>query len=162
MPLPLIALTMTAVAAAAAPLSQTRTFHIDLAPAQAMPLFTAEGERRWAHGWDPETLSGGTQRGSVFRTRAHGNETTWIVTDYRPEEHRASYARLVGGRDMGLVDVLVSAKGSGSDVTVTYTMTALSEAAQPSVAAFLERAHFDAFIEEWRTSIEMMLRTAKR
>ena len=146
------------VATAAAPLTQTGTFHIDLAPAQAMPLFTAAGERRWAKGWDPEMLSGDTQRGSVFRTRAHGRETTWIVTDYRPDEGRASYARLVDGHDIGLVDVAVRANGNGSTVTVTYTMTALGADAQPGVAAFLDPAHFAGFIEEWRTSIEAALR----
>ncbi len=117
-------------------------------------MFTAQGERKWAPGWDPEILSGDTQRGSVFRTRAHGHETTWIVTDYRTDEGRASYARMVDGRDMGLVDVSVRADGRGSAVTVTYTMTALNRASAAYVAEFLAAAHFATFIEEWRAALE--------
>ena len=82
------AMTWSASTMATPPATQTRRFHLDAPPLRVMPLFTAEGERAWAKGWDPKILSSGTERGSVFRTRAHGHETTWIVIDYRPERLR--------------------------------------------------------------------------
>jgi hypothetical protein len=102
-----------------------RSFHLDAPLARVFPLFTALGEKAWAPGWEPELLSGREERGSVFRTVHDGQETTWIVVDYRPADGRASYARLAQGSNMGLVDVQCTpaAKG-GTDVSVRYTLTA--------------------------------------
>lgn len=148
------------LAMAAPPASQTRTFHLAAAPARLMPLFTAAGERAWAHGWDPQMLSGDVARGSAFRTTAHGRESIWIVVDYRPNEGRASYARVVRDQNVGLVDVLCVAAGTGSDVTVTYTLTPLSDEGTTGVAAMLAPQHFDAMIEDWRKSIGAALASA--
>jgi hypothetical protein len=125
-----------------------------------MPLFTATGERAWAKGWDPQMLSGDVERGSVFRTQAHGHETTWIVVDYRADQGRASYARIVRDLNMGIVDVSCAPAHGGSDVTVTYTLTPLSAEGAEGVASFLAPAHFDAMIEEWRSSISAALAAA--
>src|ERR1700747_179842 len=84
-----------------APASRSGSFHLDAAPARVFPLFSAEGERAWAPGWEPEMLSGGGERGSVFRTRSHDRQVTWIVTAYDPAPRRVSYARLVDGMTMG-------------------------------------------------------------
>ena len=82
----------------APPATQVRSFRLEAPLERVMPLFTAEGERSWAPGWEPVILSGAVERGSAFVTRAHsGIETTWIVADYRPAEGRASYARLGAG-----------------------------------------------------------------
>jgi hypothetical protein len=156
-----LALPWSTFTMAAPPASHTRTFHLAAPPARLMPLFTAAGERAWAQGWDPEILSGETERGSVFRTRAHGHETTWVVVDYRPDAGRASYARIVRDLNMGIVDVSCIAARGGSDVTVTYTLTPLSAEGAEGVAAFLAPAHYDAMIEEWRTAIAAALAAAK-
>ncbi|MEP6940583.1 MAG: hypothetical protein ABI846_12540 [Rudaea sp.] len=147
------ALTLSALTMATAPASQTRTFHLDASPARLMPLFTAAGERAWAQGWDPQILSGDSERGSVFQTNAHGHDTTWIVIDYRPQQGVASYARIVRDLNMGIVDVVCRPAIRGSDVSVTYTLTPLSGDGQRAVAAMLDPAHFDAMIEEWRSAI---------
>src|SRR5262249_29173387 len=98
----LVVLAWSTTAMSAAPASRLGVFHLDAPPARVFPLFTAEGERSWAPGWEPEMLSGDRERGSVFRTRSHGREVTWIVTGYEPDACRASYARLVDGLNMGL------------------------------------------------------------
>ena len=152
-----LALTWGSATMAAPPVSQTRTFHLAAPPERLMPLFTAAGERAWAKGWDPQILSGDTARGSVFRTSAHGHETTWIVIDYRPQAGRASYARIVRDLNMGIVDVTCARTKDGSDITVTYTLTPLSSEAAASVASMLEAEHFDAMIDEWRTSIAAVI-----
>ena len=137
----------------AVPQTQVGSFHLDAPLARVMPLFTAEGERGWAEGWDPEILSGAGERGSVFRTSHGGRVTTWIVTDYRPAEGRASYARLVEGSNMGLVDVVCTAdpKG-GTDVSVRYTLTAVSAEGKQFVEDFLDSKQYQAMIQEWHAA----------
>jgi hypothetical protein len=138
---------------AAPPLSRTQSFHLDAPCARAFPMFTPLGERAWAPGWEPELLSGNEDRGSVFRTRAHGVETLWIVADYRPAEGRVSYARLKQGSNFGIVDVECREAKGGSEVTVSYTLTGVTPEGDASVREFLDAAHYDAFIREWRDAI---------
>jgi hypothetical protein len=136
----------------AQPRSQMRSFHLDAPRARVFPLFTAQGEREWAPGWDPKVLSGAEQRGSAFQTRNHeGRETIWIVIDYRPSEGRASYARLAQGSNIGLVDVICTEPpAGGTDVSVAYTLTPLDEDAEHFVRHFLEPDTYARMIEEWR------------
>lgn len=141
-------------AMAAAPASQSRSFHLDAPIARVFPLFTALGERAWAPGWEPIMLSGEEARGSAFRIKnSHGVETTWIVTDYRPADGRVSYARIVTGSNIGLVDVVCDeVSGGGTDVTVRYTLTPLTDAGRAFVDEFLESDHYAQMIDHWRTA----------
>lgn len=136
------------------PATQMRTFHLNAPLARVFPLFTARGERAWAPGWEPKILSGGEERGSAFITTAHnGASVTWIVTDFRPAQGRASYARLVHDSNIGLVDVYCAeASGGGTDVSVRYTLTAVSEAGKAFVAEFLSDEHYTKMIAEWRVA----------
>src|SRR5277367_861107 len=113
------------------PRTQSRSFHLDAPRERVFPLFTARGEREWAPGWNPEVLSGAEERGSAFETRdSDGRTTTWIVVDCRPRDGRASYARLAHDSNIGLVDVICTEPATGgTDVSVTYTLTALNELA---------------------------------
>lgn len=131
--------------------SQIRSFHLDAPRARVFPLFTAQGERRWAPGWDPLILSGAEERGSAFQTcNAEGQTSTWIVVDYRPAEGRASYARLAHGCNIGLVDVVCRDAEGGTQVSVAYTLTPLHAAAEACIARFLEPRAYDRMMEEWR------------
>lgn len=133
------------------PQSQASSFHLDAPVAEVLPLFTADGERGWAPGWNPEMLSGDTARGSTFRTVSDaGVETVWVVAAYRPEDGHASYARVAQGSNVGLVDVdCRAASGGGTDVTVRYTLTGLSERGREFVRDFLQEDHYRAMIGEW-------------
>jgi hypothetical protein len=139
--------------------SQVRSFRLEAPLSRVMPLFTAEGERSWAPGWEPVILSGNVERGSSFVTRGHsGIETTWIVADYRPAEGRVSYARLAQGSNIGLVDVTCTqADGGGTIVTVRYTLTGVSEQGRAFVREFLDPQHYAAMIEEWRAATSAAL-----
>lgn len=150
------------IAMAASPLTQVRTFHLDAPLARVFPLFTAEGERAWARGWDPQILSGAKDRGSVFSTSSHDDRpVTWVVTDYRPAEGRVSYARLVRDSNIGLVDVSCTEQpGGGTDVSVRYTLTALSQAGQTFVTEFLEAGHYAQMIEEWQLATSKALQAS--
>ena len=117
-------------------------------------MFTPLGERDWVPRWEPVMLSGVTERGTAFLTRNHEDqETVWIVTDYRPSEGRVSYARVAGGSNIGLVDVICTeSAGGGTDVSVRYTLTAIAKKAQPFVDGFLDPSHFAHMIEEWHAA----------
>jgi len=147
------------MSAAPAPASQVRSFRLEAPLARVLPLFTAEGERSWAPGWEPVILSGNVERGSSFVTRGHsGIETTWIVADYRPAEGRVSYARLAQGSNIGLVDVTcTAAEEGGTVVTVRYTLTGVSEQGRAFVREFLDPQHYAAMIDEWRVATSAAL-----
>jgi hypothetical protein len=134
-------------------------FHLEAPVQRVFPLFTAEGERAWAPGWEPRILSGSKERGSAFITTAHdGGTVTWIVTDYRPAAGRVSYARLVQDSNIGIVDVICSTPaGGGTDISVRYTLTAFSEAGQSFVAEFLSEQHYKIMINEWRVATSKAL-----
>ena len=139
--------------------TQVRSFRLEAPLARVFPLFTAEGERSWAPGWEPLMLSGAVERGSAFSTRAHsGIETTWIVADYRPAEGKVSYARLAQGSNIGLVDVIcTTVAGGATDVSVRYTLTGVSEQGRAFVREFLEPEHYSRMIEEWRVATSAAL-----
>jgi len=136
------------------PLTQECSFHLNAPRSRVFPLFTAQGERDWAPGWDPQILSGAEERGSAFRTQSqHGQETVWVVTEYRPEEGRVSYARVALGSNIGLVDVTCTEPADGgTDVSVRYTLTALSEAGRTFVREFLQTEQYSRMIDEWRVA----------
>jgi len=149
----------TLIAVAAMPATQVRTFHLNAPLARVFPLFTAEGERAWAPGWEPRILSGSKERGSAFITTGHnGSTVTWIVTDFRPSEGRVSYARLVQDSNIGIVDVVCTEPaGGGTDISVRYTLTAVSEAGRHFVAQFLSEQHYTTMIDEWRVATSKAL-----
>jgi hypothetical protein len=136
------------------PATQVCSFRLDAPLERVFALFTAEGERSWAPGWEPTILSGAVERGSAFVTRnASGIQTTWIVADYRPAEGRVSYARLAQGSNIGLVDVTcAAAEGGGTVVSVRYTLTGVSEQGRAFVREFLEPTHYARMIDEWRVA----------
>jgi len=143
----------------AQPETQLRSFHLGALRGLVFPLFTALGERAWAPGWDPVLLAGAEERGSAFRTKNHhGQETVWIVIDYRPAEGRVSYARLAYGSNIGLVDVVCTEPpAGGTDVSVRYTLTALSEEARSFVRDFLNPEHYSQMMEEWRAALNSLV-----
>jgi len=139
---------------APAPQSQTRSFRLEAPCKQVFTLFTADGERAWAPGWEPEILSGSVERGSVFRTQNGGRETVWIVTEYAPTQGRVSYARIAQGSNMGLVDVRCSGSSPhASEISVTYTLTGITPDGKAFVGQFFADEAYTAFIQEWREAI---------
>jgi hypothetical protein len=123
---------------------------------QAMALFTPDGERRWAEGWDPHYPEPSRREGpgTVFTTSHGGHETTWIMVDQRPESIR--YARVVDGMTAGTiaVDVLRSRKDA-TEVSVTYDLTALTTAGETWLEAF--SADYEHEIAAWSTEIAAAL-----
>jgi len=136
-------------------------FELPLAPREAFDLFTPEGERAWAKGWEPRYLhpaDGRATPGMVFTTGHGGEETLWTLTRHEPENGVVEYLRVTPGSRMGTVRVQCSCAGAGTRVSVTYALTALTETGNASLQDF--DAGYEAFIEGWGASIRERVRSA--
>lgn len=136
---------------------RTHAFELARGAAEAFPLFTPEGERAWADGWDPRyawPADGLTERGMVFTTEHGGEHTIWTLVRYEPERFEVEYVRDTPGSRTGQVRVRCASLGPGrTRVEVSYVMTALSEAGRARLGELDEDA-FRGFVESWREAIE--------
>jgi hypothetical protein len=137
----------------------TAELTVNLPRAATLALFTAEGERTWAPGWDPafpapERIEG---PGAVFVT-AHTDQTTvWVTVDH--DEQGIRYARFTPGATAGTVAVTtLDAEPARTRVRVSYDLTALS----PDGARWLETfaEGFAIYIGHWETAIAAVTRTS--
>jgi hypothetical protein len=120
---------------------------------EAIALFTAEGERRWAEGWNPQYPQPDRRDGpgAVFTTAHGSHETTWIMVDHGPDGVR--YARITHGVTAGTVAVdVVDSRDDATRLRVTYDLTALATAGEAWLAMF--DVEYDAAIASWATDIE--------
>jgi hypothetical protein len=132
-------------------------FSLPLTVAEVVPLFTPEGERRWAgSSWDPvyaipDAAEHDSAPGTVFTTESDGGAAIWIVLERRADG--MSYARIAPDRIAGTITVSCkpAAAPDQTRVTVSYDVTSLS----PEGAAFAQQlaAGYDAFLGSWRREI---------
>ena len=124
--------------------------------ARVFPLFTAEGERAWVPGWQPQYLHPdhpSNEEGTVFRTDHGGEETLWIVIRHAPDEGLATYGRFTPGSRLGTVHVAcVETSPSETRVTVTYRMTALSAGGADVLRGMTPDA-YRAMLDQWQSLI---------
>jgi hypothetical protein len=136
---------------------RTHAFTLDRPAGEAFALFTPEGERAWAAGWDPAYLhprDGRTQAGMVFTTGHGGEETIWTMARHEPAAGLVEYVRTTPGNRTAVVTVQCGALGERSTrVTVTYAITGLAEAGNGYVRE-MDEAKYRAFIEGWKTAID--------
>jgi len=139
--------------------SHTAEFEINLTVQVVFPLFTPEGEKLWAPGWDYENIMGTRKLDEdyIFLTRTHdhaANEAIWIVKSYEPETHRVQYYKIEPGEKVGTIEVACDPLSSGStNVQVTYRYLGLSETGNQFVERFTKK-DYEAFIGEWKKLIE--------
>ena len=125
---------------------------------RAVVFFTPEGERQYVAGWDPEYLhpaDGALVEGLTFRTTHNAERTLWLISRCDIATGRIEYIRVVPESRIGVVAVALSPSGSGTEVSVTYRMTALSAAGEAALRTFA--AGFDAMIASWERSIAAVL-----
>lgn len=136
----------------------TGTLTVDAPPEHAFQLFTAPGERLWIDDWDPAILSGGDgrEKDSVWVTEVGGDTAYWVVVDYDAASLHARYARIAPATHAGTVEVIARPGVSGgTEVEVTYNLTALTDAGNRKLAA-LDTDAFAGMLAEW----ERMIRDA--
>jgi hypothetical protein len=139
----------------AAHASVDHTITLPLSADEAFPLFTPEGERLWIADWNPRYFypaNGETLRGMVFTT-GHGEEVTyWTLVDLDMAAHSVRYSRVTPGSRSVFVEVGCRAVSEReAEVRVGYTLTALSEAGNATISAFVEG--FPAMIDDWKVKI---------
>ena len=133
----------------------TGSFALPAPLTEVMPLFTAEGERAWAPGWEPVYPdSSAHELGQVWTTSGH-TETTWITVQADPSCVR--YARVAHGDSAGIVTVSYAPDAAGTLVTVSYDLTALSAASEQRLAQFA--SSYDEMMEDWRQHTAAALAT---
>ncbi|MDH3500242.1 MAG: hypothetical protein OEM97_08985 [Acidimicrobiia bacterium] len=135
------------------------TFELPLAAVEAIWMFTPEGERAWAAGWDPTYPTGRASEaaGTVFATSANGVQTTWVIIDIDRPHARASYARVTPGHHAGTVRVeCIDTRPGHCDVTVQYALTAI-DGAGPHVLEPHGPERFEEMMEAWAAAIEWYL-----
>jgi Polyketide cyclase / dehydrase and lipid transport len=142
---------------------RSRSFEIPAAPEAAFPLFTPDGRARWgrlqplilhrpADGW----------QGAVFRFPTHhGQPGTSVVADYDEAGRRIRYVTFLPESEAWEMEIRVEPSPRGSEVTVTYRVTALTESANADVTEFFER-DFASAIDRWAPAIERTLKAAAK
>jgi hypothetical protein len=124
--------------------------------ASVFPLFSPEGEKLWAPGWEYTNLLGSKdlQRDDVFLTDSHDHKSTqaiWIVADYDPVKHYVSYYKVEPGEKVGKVVVeCMQQTDTSTLVKVTYNYIGLSDSGNQFVSGFTKEAYKE-FIDEWRS-----------
>jgi hypothetical protein len=136
-------------------LSLHGTVHVALPPAEALSLFTPQGECEWVPDWNP-TFPGGEatdEPGTTFVTQHRGSPTLWVIADRTESSMR--YARVRPGLHAGMVEVRCEPDESEAEtrVEVTYDLTALGD--NDAVARFGSR--FDAMLTHWEHLIAVAL-----
>jgi hypothetical protein len=132
----------------------TGRIHVSLPPDRAFRLFTARGERDWVDGWHPTFPAGAdddAEAGTAFVTAGHGCTTTWMVADSEPGR-RLRYVRIIPGVNVAMVTVSLAPDGDGSEVTVSYDLTALAPGADRQLDEFA--AGYPAYLRSWQDAIE--------
>jgi len=111
----------------------------------------------WVPQWKPHFPAPAvddTAPGTVFETQAHGQTTTWVVVE-STSGRRIRYARVTPQVDAGTVTVTLEDVGGQSEVTVTYELTTLTDAANAHLHAFAAR--YPAFLQSWEHAIAAYL-----
>lgn len=136
-------------------IARTGSFELDMTPEDALPLFTAPGEKLWISIWDPVILNGdGYEKDTAFVTTHHGHTTYWLVTDYDTVAKHAQYVRVTPEANIGTVDVSVTTNGNGgATVIVAYQLTGLSPAGNSDLEESFSESDYAEMMEEWRTMI---------
>lgn len=131
-------------------------FSLPLSAAEALELFTPEGERLWIAEWDPTYMypaNGETIEGMVFVTGAGRDLTFWTMVDFDIVRHRVRYTRVTPGSRSTIVEVVCVPGGERHcHVEVSYALTGLSDQGNAEIEAFIGDTYV-AMIEGWRDKI---------
>jgi hypothetical protein len=137
----------------------TTTFNLSQPIERVFPLFTPEGEKLWAPGWDYVNIMGTTELSEdyVFLTGRHDHASThaiWLVKRHSPDEGLIAYYRVEPDDKVGVVTVRCStASPNSTEVEVTYKYIPVSEKGLKFVEDFSLES-YTRFIAEWQLQLE--------
>ncbi len=130
----------------------TAELTVDLPAEATLALFTAEGERAWAPGWEPSFPAPARTEGvgAVFVTAHDDHATTWVVVDQNA--HGVRYARVTPEVSAGTVTVAVlRSDATRTRLRVSYDLTALSSKGAEWLDGFA--TDFTGYIAHWEAAI---------
>jgi hypothetical protein len=137
-------------------ITRSHSLVVERPATEAIQLFTPEGERAWAPGWDPQyrhPSDGNLERGMVFTTGRGDEHTIWTVIRCEPANGLMEYVRTTPGSRTGTVLVQCAPlEAARTRVTVVYSLTGLSDEGN-RILRELDEARFRAFIASWEQAI---------
>lgn len=128
---------------------------------KVFPLFTPEGEKNWADGWDPEYVNppnGITRQGMVFRT-SHSGPLLWVMSRYDPQQHEIAYV-VTGTGAARLIQIKCHSEGADTVAEVTNSYVSISEDGNEFVSHHTTE-DLGKHIEQWKTAIDNFLKGGK-
>ncbi len=141
-----------------APSRVTRTYvqKIQAPPEEVFPLLCPVRETEWVKGWDPIVVysqSGLAEPDCIFLTGNTEPESAWIITKRDPTEFEMEIIKLTPWTTVAKLNIsLQQNEAGGTDATVTYTYTALSEAGEDFVNRYTEEYYIE-FMRYWEDAI---------
>jgi hypothetical protein len=128
----------------------------------AWPLFGADKERAWAPDWHPVfvwPVNAIDQEGMVFKV-SHGDKTAvWVNTAFDRAAGRIQYVYVLPDVVATVVTVQLAPLAQSTRVAVTYSRTALEEAANERVREMATRDRVAG--REWDLQINTYLRQGR-
>jgi len=126
-------------------------------PAEVMfPLFTAEGEKLWAPGWDYQNIMGYTEQHEnyVFVTKAHGHASSdaiWLVKQYDPKSYFVEYYKVEPKTLVSIVTVkCTKITDHSTQITVGYEYIGLSKKGNEFIEEHRAKEKYKSYIQEWK------------
>jgi hypothetical protein len=133
--------------------AHTQTLRLNAPPASVFPLFGPVREAEWVAGWSPTILYAESaladHAGAIFTT-AHPPEALilWYVNRFDGQNYQAEYLRIQP-------DLLqAEAVENATQVTVTYTFTALSAAGNPRIHQLSH--HHPQRMAQWEAALNRL------
>ncbi|NQS91853.1 MAG: hypothetical protein HQ574_05530 [Chloroflexi bacterium] len=140
-------------------ITHTKVFKMDFPAADLFLLFTPEGEKLWAPGWDYKSVDEKAELSEdyVFLTETHDHgskEAIWIVKEYDPKSHFIQYYKIEPEEKVGVITVKCSAiTPSTTNIQVTYKYIALSPSGEEFISGFNSIVYVE-FISEWHMLLQ--------
>jgi hypothetical protein len=145
----------------------TRSYYqtINADSSKVFSLICPVKEAEWLDGWDYELMyseSGVAEEGCVFISRTEGEQdTVWVITKRDAERKETEFARITPGSRVAMVRVSIKDTGEGkSGVSITYTITALSEEGSAFIDNFTED-HFAQDMKFWEATMNHYIETGR-
>ena len=131
----------------------------------AFPLFSPEGEREWAPGWNPiavypETIA--FTANTVFRLGQGSEESVWTILEADSQTHHAEYVRIAPASHAARISVKIEpVSPNRSHVIVSYAVTAFGEQTSAVLEPFSEGAYAQR-MRDWQKQISTCLEIRER
>ncbi len=134
----------------------------NVAPPQTVfPLLCPVEEKNWVPGWEYRLIysqSGVAELGCVFTTpNQDGPESTWMTTEYCPEEFRVAYVWVRPGTIATHLRIQLQPKeNSQTSARICFTYTGLSEEGNREVERY-DKEWFRRKMENWEMAMNHYL-----